>query len=120
MGFGIARSIARAGLTLRVWDRSREKAEPLGEDGACVLDTPAQAAQDASIVVTMLPDADAVLAVMEGGEGFLAGVRGSVIWAQMSTIGVKGTERCAELAQQHGVGFVDAPVLGTKQPAERR
>ncbi|MCW3020137.1 MAG: 3-hydroxyisobutyrate dehydrogenase [Solirubrobacterales bacterium] len=119
MGFGMARNIARAGLPLRAWDRSREKAEPLGEDGARVLDTPAQAAQDAAIVVTMLRDTDAVLAVMEGPDGFLAGVHGAVTWAQMSTIGVHGTERCAELAQQHGVTFVDAPVLGTKQPAER-
>lgn len=119
MGFGMARNIARAGMRLRAWDRSREKAEPLSENGARVVDTPAQAAEDASVVVTMLPDADAVLAVMEGPDGFLAGVHGSVIWAQMSTIGVQGTERCAELAQQHGVTFVDAPVLGTKQPAER-
>jgi 3-hydroxyisobutyrate dehydrogenase len=119
MGFGIARNIARAGLELRAWDRSRETAEPLSEDGARVLDTPSEAARDASVVVTMLPDADAVLGVMEGRDGFLSGVRDSVIWAQMSTIGVHGTERCAELAQQHGVTFVDAPVLGTKQPAER-
>jgi len=119
MGFGIARNIARAGFELRAWDRSREKAEPLSEDGARVLDTPAEAARDASVVVTMLPDADAVLGVMGGRDGFLSGVRDAVIWAQMSTIGVHGTERCAELAQQHGVTFVDAPVLGTKQPAER-
>ncbi len=119
MGFAMARNIARAGMPLRAWDRSREKVEPLSEDGARVLDTPAQAAQDASVVVTMLRDADAVLAAMEGPDGFLAGIPGSVIWAQMSTIGVLGSERCAELAQQHGVTFVDAPVQGTKQPAER-
>jgi 3-hydroxyisobutyrate dehydrogenase len=118
MGFGMARNIARAGMPLRAWDRSREKAEPLSDDGARVLDTPAEAAPDASVVVTMLRDADAVLAAMEGPDGFLAGVPGPVIWAQMSTIGVHGSERCAELAQQHGVTFVDAPVSGTKQPAE--
>jgi 3-hydroxyisobutyrate dehydrogenase len=117
MGLGIARNIAGAGMPLRAWDRSREKAEPLAEDGVRVLDTPAQAAEDAAVVVTMLPDTDAVLGVMEGSDGFLSGIRDSVIWAQMSTIGVHGTERCAELAQQHGVSFVDAPVLGSKQPA---
>ncbi len=132
MGRGMAQSIARAGIPVRAWNRSREKAEPLAEDGAEIVNSPAQGAEDTAIVVTMLSDADAVLEAMDGEQGFLAGIdmqpdtrtRGTEtgdrpIWAQMSTIGVSGTERCAELADRHGVTFVDAPVLGTKAPAEQ-
>lgn len=117
MGFGMARNIARAGLQLHAWNRSRERAEPLSEDGARIYDTPAEAAAAADVIVTMLTDADVVLASMQGEDGALSGARAGSVWVQMSTIGEQGTGRCIELAQEHGLGFVDAPVLGTKQPA---
>ena len=119
MGRGMAANIAKAGIPLRAWNRSREKAEPLTEQGATVVDSPAQAAEGASIVLTMLPDVDAVIDVMNGEQGFLSAAGDSLIWAQMSTIGVAGIERCALLAEEHGVSLVDSPVLGTKQPAEQ-
>lgn len=119
MGLGMASNLARADIPLRAWNRSREKAEPLAEHGATVVDTPAEAAEGAAVVLTMLPDADAVIEVMDGERGFLSAASGSMVWAQMSTIGVAGTERCAELAERHGVALVDSPVLGTKQPAEK-
>jgi 3-hydroxyisobutyrate dehydrogenase len=83
MGLGMAANIARAGLPLRAWNRSREKAEPLAEDGASVLDTPEQAAGGADILITMLSDSAAVLEVMDGEHGFLAGMHGPLIWVQM-------------------------------------
>jgi 3-hydroxyisobutyrate dehydrogenase len=114
MGFGMTRNIARAGIAVRAWNRSREKAEPLAEDGVTVCDTAAEAAKGAGVVLTMLADADAVLETAQGalqeGEG--------TIWLQMSTIGEAGTGRCIELAAQRGIDFLDAPVLGTRQPAE--
>lgn len=119
MGFGMASNIARAGIAVRAWDRSRERVEQLSELGASVLDTPAEAAEGASVVITIVSDADAVMEIMDGDQGFLSAASGSLVWAQMSTIGVHGIERCAELAESHGVAFVDAPVLGTKQPAEK-
>ncbi|MFZ1995004.1 MAG: NAD(P)-dependent oxidoreductase [Solirubrobacteraceae bacterium] len=119
MGFAMARNLARAGHTVRAWNRSPEKAQPLGDDGAQVLDTAAEAVQGADVILTMLPDADTVIDCMNGDEGVLSGQRGDdVIWLQMSTIGEEGTERCAELAREHDLQFVDSPVLGTKQPAE--
>ncbi len=118
MGSGMARNIARAGIELVAWNRSRAKAEPLARDGAMLCDTPAEAAASAELIVTMLSDADAVLATMQGSDGALAGVRPTSVWIQCSTIGEQGTARCTELAQEHGIGFVDAPVLGTKQPAQ--
>jgi 3-hydroxyisobutyrate dehydrogenase len=65
----------------------------------------------------MLSDADATLAAMSGPDGGGAGSEGA-IWAQMGTIGVEGSERCETLARERGLRYVDAPVLGTKQPAE--
>jgi 3-hydroxyisobutyrate dehydrogenase len=118
MGFPIAGNLARAGFAVQAWDRSRERAQPLAEDGAAVLDTPAEAAREASIVLTIVSDLEAVLEVMDGADGFLSGAPERLIWIQMSTIGASGTERCIELADSHDVRLIDAPVLGTKAPAE--
>ncbi len=120
MGFAMAGNLARDGYAVRAWNRSREKAEPLAADGAEIFDTPAQAAQGADVIITMVADADTVLDAMEGDAGALsAPPADGAIWLQMSTIGVEGTERCAALASERGIAFLDAPVLGTKAPAEQ-
>lgn len=117
MGFPMARNLARAGFAVRAWNRSREKAEPLAEDGAQVAGSPAEAAQGAEVILTVLADADAVL---ESMSGVLDGdLPDSAIWLQMSTIGEEGIERCMELARERGLSLVDAPVLGTKEPAHK-
>ncbi|HTZ86544.1 MAG TPA: NAD(P)-dependent oxidoreductase [Solirubrobacteraceae bacterium] len=118
MGSSMARNIARSGIELVAWNRSREKAESLAGDGAQICTTAAEAAAEADVILTMLADADAVLATMQGPTGALATARPDAIWIQCSTIGERGTERCIELAHKHRVGFLDAPVLGTKQPAQ--
>ena len=115
MGLPMARNIARAGMTTRAWNRTPERARPLEDDGVTVLDDPAEAAAGADIVVTVLSDTDAVL---EATNRALAGDPRPAVWAQMSTLGIDGVERCAATAQERGVALVDAPVLGTKQPAE--
>jgi 3-hydroxyisobutyrate dehydrogenase len=117
MGMGMATNIARAGLPLVAWNRTREKAEPLTEHGARVVDTPAEAGAGTDVIVTMLTDGDAVLAAMQRQDGALSRAGEDCVWVQMSTIGERATQRCIELAQEAGVGFVDAPVSGTKQPA---
>ncbi len=134
MGFPIARNLARAGLPVRVWNRSADKAKPLQADGAYLASTPKEAATGAGIVITMLADGAAVIDAMVGPDGALTVMPGAnkengnrsddpdgphhALWVQMSTIGEAATKRCAELASRRGVGFVDAPVLGTRQPAE--
>jgi 3-hydroxyisobutyrate dehydrogenase len=117
MGMGMATNIARAGLELIAWNRTREKAEPLSEHGGRIVDTPAEAGAGTDVIVTMLTDGDAVLAAMQGEQGALARAREGCVWVQMGTIGERATERCIALARGAGVGFVDAPVSGTKQPA---
>ena len=118
MGFAMAGNLARAGVAVRAWNRSRDKAEPLTGDGTKVLDSPAEAVQGATIVLTMLADADTVIDTMQQALG--SGAPGEeVIWIQASTIGEQGTDRCIDLAREHGLEFVDAPVLGSKEPAEQ-
>jgi 3-hydroxyisobutyrate dehydrogenase len=113
MGAPMTRNLARAGHELRAWNRTIEKAQALRDDGVQVCEDPASAAAGADIVMTMLSDADAVLAVAEA-----AGLQEGQIWWQASTIGLEGTERAAALATETGAVLVDAPVLGTRAPAE--
>jgi 3-hydroxyisobutyrate dehydrogenase len=103
MGAGMARNLLAAGHDLRVWNRTRARAEGLG---ATVCESPAEAVDGAEVVITMLADGPAVEAAVDGLE------LGDAVWAQMSTIGVDETERLARGA------FVDAPVLGSKPQAE--
>ncbi|GAA3147684.1 NAD(P)-dependent oxidoreductase [Planomonospora alba] len=115
MGAAMARNLARAGHEVRVWNRTKEKALPLRGDGALVFSAPAEAVSGADVVITMLSDGDAV------GEAMTAaapGLRAGQVWAQMSTVGVAAIERLDAFARSHGLVFVDAPVQGTRQPAE--
>jgi 3-hydroxyisobutyrate dehydrogenase len=116
MGLPMASNIARAGIGVRAWNRSAEKAEPLAQHGADLCRSPAEAGEGASVIVTVLADTDAVLGSVRD---VLPAAQPNAVWLQMSTIGEAGTQSCIELAREHGVGFLDAPVLGTKQPAEQ-
>ena len=119
MGAAMARNLLAAGMEVRVWNRSREKAQPLAEDGTTVADSPAEAAEGAGFVLTMLANADAVAEAAGGENGALAALPDDSIWLQMSTVGIEGNERLAGIADEHGIYYVDAPVLGTKEPAEQ-
>jgi 3-hydroxyisobutyrate dehydrogenase len=115
MGAAMARSLVRAGHTVRVWNRTRAKAEPLAGDGALVADTPAEAVRGADVILTMLYDGPAVLDVM--GEAAPALAAGTA-WVQSTTAGVEAVAELADFAGEHGLVFFDAPVLGTRRPAE--
>ena len=115
MGAPMARNTAAAGHDVRVWNRTREKAEAV--DGVQVAGSPEEAVAGADVVVTVLADGDAVAAAMEDG-GALAAMADDALWLQMSTVGIAATEALAALAEERSVPFVDAPVLGTKAPAE--
>ncbi len=119
MGAAMARNLLAAGFEVRAWNRSREKAEPLADDGATVADSPAEAAEGAGFVLTMLADADAVAEAAGGNYGALSVLPDDGVWLQMSTVGLEGQEKLAGIAYEHGVYYVDAPVLGTKKPAEQ-
>lgn len=116
MGTGMARNLLRAGFEVTVWNRTPDRARALAGDGAEIATDPAAAVGAADVVLTMLFDAAAVTGVMAAA---LPAVRADALWVQASTIGVEATERLAGQAAERGVGFVDAPVLGTRQPAEQ-
>jgi len=118
MGTPIARHLLEAGFPLRAWNRTRERAEPLAAAGATVTGTPEEAVESATIVLTILSDGDAVEETM-GEDGVLAAMGQGSIWIQAATVGVEFADRFATLAEEAGVGYVDAPVLGTKEPAEK-
>ncbi|MBM2615510.1 NAD(P)-dependent oxidoreductase [Actinoplanes sp. LDG1-06] len=115
MGAAMARNLLKAGHAVRVWNRSADKAAPLAEDGAEVAGTPADAVRDADVVITMLYDGEAVRQVMD--EAYPA-ARSGALWMQSTTVSLEDVDRLAEDAGRHGLVFFDAPVLGTRQPAE--
>jgi 3-hydroxyisobutyrate dehydrogenase len=117
MGAAMARNLLAEGMEVRAWNRSPEKAEPLKEDGAEVADSPADAARGADFLLSMLADADVIEEAVAGD--VLPALAEGGVWLQMSTVGEDGSGRLAEIASEHGVPYVDAPVLGTKQPAEQ-
>ena len=117
VGAAMARNLLAAGMEVRIWNRTREKADPLARDGAAVATSPAEATEGAEFMITMLSDSAAVEDVV--GEGALSALGEGGVWIQTSTVGIEGTTRLAEMASQHGVAYVDAPVLGTRQPAEQ-
>src|SRR3954452_7735146 len=118
MGAPMARNLQRAGLEVRAWNRSRDKAEPLAQDGVAVHDEAAEAVGGADVVLTMLADGDVVRSVMTD-EGVLEAMDDGAVWLQMSTVGVEAADDLGRLAADRGVAYVDAPVSGTKQPAEQ-
>ncbi|OEJ93210.1 NAD(P)-dependent oxidoreductase [Streptomyces thermolilacinus] len=115
MGAAMARNLARAGHAVRVWNRTRAKAEPLADDGAYVSDSPADAVRGADVVLTVLHDGAAVLDVMRQAA---PGLPSGAAWAQSTTAGLGAMGELAGFAREHGLVFYDAPVLGTREPAE--
>jgi 3-hydroxyisobutyrate dehydrogenase len=110
MGRGMAANIVKAGIPLTVWNRTREKALGLGAE---VAESPETAVKGASVVITMLPDGPVVEEVIRE-----AAPEPGTVWLQQATVGVEGNDRLAAVAHELGLVYVDAPVLGTKGPAE--
>jgi 3-hydroxyisobutyrate dehydrogenase len=120
MGHAMATSMLRAGIPTILWNRRPTATRDLAGRGADVAEAAADAARRAAIVVTMVTDTDAVLSIARD-QGMLAALAPGAIWAQMSTIGVAGIERVAAMvqAERPDVTFLDAPVSGSKDPAEQ-
>ncbi|HLX78074.1 MAG TPA: NAD(P)-dependent oxidoreductase [Acidimicrobiales bacterium] len=119
MGGAMARSALRAGISTIVWNREFEAARPFEELGAEIAKSAADAAASAEVVITMVTDAAAVTSIALD-QGMLEALAAGAVWAQMSTIGVDATEAIWAAVQQRrkDVLFLDAPVSGSKVPAE--
>lgn len=116
MGTGMTHSLLRSGLDVTVWNRSAGRAAPLAADGARVAGISAEALTDADAVITILWDGNSVADVMTEA---LPAAPDGILWAQASTVSPHDAgERLPALAAKHGARYLDAPVLGTRQPAE--
>lgn len=115
MGVGMTHALLRAGHQVAVWNRTTERARPLADDGATVAETVDEAVAGADAVITILYDADAVRSV---ADPILAAMRPDAVWLQVSTIGPEAAVEFGQLADKAGIAYLDAPVVGTKAPAE--
>jgi len=120
MGSAMARNLVAAGLRTTVWDRSAAATSTLAEAGAAVAPSAAEAVTGAHVVITTLPTAAVVDSVIFGA-GVADAFPEGCVWAQMGTIGITETVAIRDqmAARRPGVAFVDAPVSGSKGPAEQ-
>ena len=114
MGTGMARSLMREGHEVTVWNRTPARAGTLADEGAEVAAAAADAVAGAEVVLTALFDAGSVVEVMAELD-----LPEGCVWLQTSTVGVDGCAQVAALAEERGLLLVDAPVLGTRGPAEQ-
>jgi 3-hydroxyisobutyrate dehydrogenase len=115
MGSRMARNLRRAGFDVVVWNRTRARAEEVGDP---IADTPRAAAENATIVITMVVDAPEVEAVLFGDHGAAASLAEGALAIDMSTIAPSAVHEIAGRLAESGAGFVDAPVTGSKPRAE--
>mgnify|MGYP006297201983 CR=1 FL=1 len=119
MGSGMAANLVAKGHEVVVWNRTGAKAEPLVQTGAAPGASPADVAAQADIVAICVSDTPDVEAVLAGDEGLLAGLRPGSLVVDHSTISPSATERFATLVAEVGASWVDAPVSGGSEGAER-
>jgi 3-hydroxyisobutyrate dehydrogenase-like beta-hydroxyacid dehydrogenase len=113
MGGGVVRRLLAAGHAVTVWNRTREKAEPLLEGGARWADSPRSVAERSDIVFTMVTNTAAVQAVTEGPDGILAGLGPGKVYVDKSTASPANTRALAETVVAVGAQMLDAPVSGS-------
>jgi 3-hydroxyisobutyrate dehydrogenase-like beta-hydroxyacid dehydrogenase len=113
MGRSVVRRLLAAGHEVTVWNRTRDKAEPLLDNGARWADSPREAAERTEIVFTMVTNTAAVRAVTEGRDGILAGLSPGKLYIDMSTASPANTRALAEQVAAAGAEMLDAPVSGT-------
>jgi 3-hydroxyisobutyrate dehydrogenase len=115
MGSRMARNLRAAGHDVVVWNRTRSRADELGEP---IADTPREAAKGAGVVITMVVDAPQVEEVLFGDNGAAEGLSEGALVVDMSTIAPSAVKQIASRLSERGISFVDAPVTGSKPRAE--
>jgi 3-hydroxyisobutyrate dehydrogenase len=118
MGGGMAANLLKAGFPLAVYNRTAAKAESLVKAGARLASSPADAAQGATVVISMLADDVASREIWTGKDGALAASDEGVILIESSTASPAWIAELASLAAEHGAQFLDAPVTGSRTQAE--
>ena len=118
MGSGIAQNLVKRGFPLHVYNRTREKAQPVLALGAHWADSPRAAAAQAEVILSVVGDDDASRAVWLGPEGALAGAPPGAVIVECSTLSLDWIRELNGLARERSLGFVDAPLAGSKLAAE--
>lgn len=117
MGEGMAANLIKAGHDVTLYNRTRSKAAELAKLGAKVADTPAEAAQDNDVVITMLADPQAIQETVLGKKGVIEGLKKGAILIDCSTVDPATTKATVEAADARGARFLDSPVAGSKDAA---
>jgi 3-hydroxyisobutyrate dehydrogenase len=117
MGIGMAKNLLAAGFPLTAYNRTRAKAEPLATGGAFIADTPADAACDADVIVSMLSDDDASRTTWTGEYGALRGAKPGAVLVESSTVTPAWIADLAGLATERSLDLLDAPVTGSRAQA---
>lgn len=120
MGRGMARNLLRAGHTMAVYNRSREKAEALAREGARVADSPADACRDADAVMTMLADDQALEQIVFGKDGIASALKKDGVHLSHSTISTALARRLTAEHAQRNQGYLSVPVFGRPEAAEAK
>jgi 3-hydroxyisobutyrate dehydrogenase len=118
MGAGMAANLLKAGFSLNVYNRTSAKAQALIGAGARFASTPAEAAKDASVIISMLADDAASREVWLGQDGALGAAKEGAILVESSTVSPAWIAEFAKMAEQHRVDLLDAPVTGSRMQAE--
>lgn len=118
MGAPMAWNIHKAGYELTVFNRSKDKTEPFSKQNITVRESPREIAEQSDIIITMVTDDDALIDVMLGYQGVLSGLKENAVVINMSTVSRSATQEIADAVKLEDGQFIEAPVSGTKKPAE--
>lgn len=119
MGSRMAANLLSKGFSLKVYNRTKSKAEPLIEAGAEWAETASDAGKNVDILITMLSEPGAVSSLALGKNGFLESMKKNALWIDSSTVNPYYTGEMKQIASEKGIRFIDAPVAGSKKPAEK-
>jgi len=118
MGAPMAWNIHNAGYDLNVFNRTNSKTEPFSKENITVCESPKEVAEQADIIITMVTDDDALIEVMLGYQGVLSGLKENAVVINMSTVSRNATQEIDNAVKLEDGRFIEAPVSGTKKPAE--
>ncbi len=118
MGMGMAKNLLKAGFPVTAYNRTIAKGAPLAAAGAQIADTPADAARDADVIISMLADDDASRRTWTGEQGALNGAKPGAVIVESSTVTPAWIAELEGLASKRNLSLLDAPVTGSRLQAE--
>ena len=119
LGSAVATRLLSTGHTVAVYNRTKEKAEPLKRLGASVVESPKKVSEKSDLVITIVKDASAVESIAFGSDGIIQGRHDGLVVADMSTINPVSSRKIAEKYAQYGIQMIDSPVMGGPSLAEK-